>query len=122
MGVLKVADLRTEAELKYSDLQFESSSGVVVSLRNLLRLDDTARRNAQVLLKSLDEKPADDASASFDQLAHQENTLRDLFLLVADNADEMKREVEHWDLAMRLVVMERWMESTQAGEASSSAS
>lgn len=124
MGVLKVADLRTEAELKYTDLPFESSAGVVVRLRNLLRLDDDARRSAQVLLKSLDAVGADegDGAAAFDQLDHQANVLRDLFLLVADDTGEMKREVEHWDLAMRLYVMERWMESSQAGEASSSAS
>lgn len=123
MGVLKVADLRTEAELKYADLPLETTGGVVVSLRNLLRLEDSARRSAQVLIEALDKKPAAEASegAVFDQLANQEATLRDLFLLVADNPGEMRREVEQWDLAMRLLVMERWMEGTQAGEASSSA-
>ncbi|WP_411140246.1 phage tail assembly protein [Streptomyces sp. x-80] len=125
MGVLKVADLRTEAELKYADLQLETAGGAVVSLRNLLRLDDSARRSAQVLIEALDKKPeagTEGEGAAFDQLVRQEATLRDLFLLVADNRDEMRREVEGWDLAMRLLVMERWMEGTQAGEASSSAS
>lgn len=121
MGVLKINDLRSEAELKYGDMELETSTGVTVRLRNLLRLEDTARRNAQILIDSLDKKTEGETKA-FDQLGHQENVLRDLFLLVSDNVDEMKREVDNWDLALRLVVLDKWMTDTQAGEASSSAS
>jgi hypothetical protein len=121
MAALNVAQLRTEAEQKYTDLPIETSSGALVHLRNLLRLPDEARKSAQVLMGSLDGKKGDDAADVFDQLGHQEAVLRDLFLLVADDLDEMKREIESWDLALRLYVFEKWSEGTQAGEASSSA-
>lgn len=124
MAIRKVADLRSEAHQRYTDLEIETSSGVVIRLRNLLRLEDTARKSAQVLMGSLDSKDADPSQTGdvFDQLTHQETVLRDLFLLVTDDVDETKREVETWDLAVRLFVFEQWSEATQPGEASSSAS
>ncbi|WP_275462062.1 phage tail assembly protein [Streptomyces noursei] len=122
MAVRKIADLRTEAELKYADLPLETAAGVVINLRNVLRLDDAARRTAQTLIASLDVKePAADGSG-FDQLDHQARTIRDLLLLVADQPQELAREIDGWDLALRLHVMELWTEGTQAPEASSSAS
>lgn len=116
---MKVADLRREAEEKYTDLEIELDDGGVIRMRNLLRLDDRARHSAQVLIESLDSK---EERKGFDALAHQEGVLRDLFLLVADDTEAMKREIEGWDLPLRFRVLEAWTERTQAGEASSSAS
>lgn len=116
---MKVADLIREADGKFKALPLELDDGTVVNLRNLVRLDETARKTAQVLISALDDKK--DHGADDDALARQERTLRDLFLLVADDTAAMKGLVETWDLAVMLTVLERWMEDTQAGEASSSA-
>ena len=116
---MKVADLRREAEEKYTDLEIELDGGGVIRMRNLLRLDDKARHSAQVLINSLDDK---EEGKGFDALAHQEKVLRDLFLLVADDVDVMKRENDGWDLPLKLRILEAWTERTQTGEASSSAS
>lgn len=116
---MKVSDLRREAEEKYTDLEIELDDGSVIRMRNLLRLEDAARHSAQVLIESLDSK---EERKGFDALAHQEQVLRDLFLLVADDTEAMKREIETWDLPLRFRILEAWTESTQVGEASSSAS
>jgi hypothetical protein len=116
---MKIDDLRREAEAKYTDLTLELDGGSVIRMRNLLRLDDKARHSGQVLIESLDAK---EDRKGFDALAHQERVLRDLFLLVADDTDAMKREIEAWDLPLKMHILEKWMEQTQAGEASSSAS
>lgn len=118
---MKVSDLQAEAAAKYTDLPLELDDGSVIQLRNLLRLDDKARKTAQVLLDSLDSK--DDAQkAKLDQLSHQERVLRDLFLLVADKPDVLAPLLDGWDLAMRMHVLETWTESTQLPEAERSAS
>jgi hypothetical protein len=118
---MKVADLRREAEEKYTDLPLELEDGTVVHLQNLLRLNDQARRTAQVMLDSLDKKETADGQ-ELDQLGHQERVIRDLLKLVADNPGAIKDAVDSWDLPMLLLVIERWTERTQVGEADSSAS
>lgn len=110
-----IADLRAEAEDKYAGLPFKATDGTLITLRNLLRLDDTARKNAQVLLKSV--KGSDDEGEDFDALAHQERVLRDLFLLVADNTAAMRTEIRTWDLALKVLVLDKWMAATQLPEA-----
>ncbi|WP_431781702.1 phage tail assembly protein [Streptomyces chumphonensis] len=120
----KIADLQREAHTKYTDLPLELEDGTVVELRNLLRLDDKARKTAQVLLAAMEEDKGEqiEGSDALDQLTHQENVLRDLFLLVADKPEALRPEVDRWDLALKLYVLEMYTEGTQAGEASSSPS
>jgi ABC-type uncharacterized transport system substrate-binding protein len=116
---MKISELQAEAEAKYTDLPIELDDDGVIRMRNLLRLDDKARHSAQVLIDSLNDK---EDRKGFDVLAHQERVLRDLFLLVADDTEAMKREIEEWDLPLKLHILDKWMEQTQVGEASSSAS
>lgn len=116
---MKISELQAEAEAKYTDLPIELDDGTVVRMRNLLRLEDKARHTAQVLIDSLDDK---EDRKGFDVLAHQEKVLRDLFLLVADDIDIMKQQVDGWDLPLKLHLLEKWTDLTQVGEASSSAS
>lgn len=121
----KIADLQREALNKYTDLPLERADGTTVRLRNLLRLDDKARQTAQILIAAIDDAEQADQienSEAFDLLTHQEKVLRDLFLLVADDPDAMRAEVDAWDLALKLHVLEMWTEGTQVGEASSSPS
>ncbi|WP_405944757.1 phage tail assembly protein [Streptomyces sp. NBC_00932] len=122
---LSIKALRQEAEDKYPGLPLELDDGTVVTLRNLLRLDDTAQKNAQILVQSLQSAKGDTPSLDApDELERQKRIIRDLFLLVADNPKAMKAELaqDGWDMAMLFIVIERWTELTQLPEASSSAS
>lgn len=120
---MKVADLRREAEEKYTDLPLELDDGTTVQLQNLLRLNDQARRTAQVMLASLNQDEKDGAEGTdgeqLDKLARQERIIRDLLKLVADDP-AAAGVVDTWDLPMLLLVLERWTERTQPGEAPSS--
>lgn len=118
---MKVADLQTEAAQRYTDLPLELDDGSTIKLRNLIRLDDTARKNAQVLLDALNSK-GEEGKEDLSQLTHQERALDDLFLLVADEPKAMRGLLDGWDLAVKLLLVERWTEATQAPEAPSSSS
>ncbi|MFE7106643.1 phage tail assembly protein [Streptomyces sp. NPDC057575] len=114
---LSIKALRDEAEDRYPGLPLVLDDGATVTLRNILRLDDTAQKNATVLIESLDGIEGETS----DQLERQKRVIRDLLLLVCDSPKAMAAELDTWDLALYLLVMEKWQADTQLPEASSSA-
>jgi len=109
--------LRDEAEDRYPGLPLTLDDGTTVTLRNILRLDDTAQKSVTVLIDSL--RGAEGETS--DQLEQQKKVTRDLLLLVCDNPKALAAEMETWDLAIYLLAMEKWQAETQLPEASSSA-
>ena len=117
--VISIEDLQRQAEDKYPGLPLKLGDGTVVTLKNLLRLSDTAQKNATILIDSI--KDTGDGSTA-EQLEHQKRVVRDLLMLVADNPKAMKDEVTTWDLGLLLLVMEKWQEETELPEADGSPS
>lgn len=128
MAKLNIADLQREAQERYASLELETEDGRTVVLRNLLRLDDTARKNATTLLGAFAKKAGGKGAKgkdSVDDLAEldaQERALGDFLLLVADDTEAMRDLLAGFDLALKMALVEHWTEATQPGEAPRSAS
>ncbi|MBE4791023.1 phage tail assembly protein [Streptomyces caniscabiei] len=117
---ISVEDLQRQADDKYPGLPLKLQDGTVVTLKNLLRLNDTAQKNATILIDAI--KTDDDNSSTADQLEKQKRVVRDLLLLVCDNPTALKPVVDDWDLALLLLVMEKWQKETELPEADGSPS
>lgn len=129
MAKLNIADLQREAQERYASLELETQDGRTVVLRNLLRLDDTARKSAQSLLGAFAKKASGKGGAKgkdgVDDLAEldaQERALGNFLLLVADDTEAMRELLADFDLALKMALVEHWTEATQPGEAQRSAS
>jgi hypothetical protein len=116
---ISIEDLQRQADDKYPGLPLKLEDGTVVTLKNLLRLNDTAQRNATILIDSI---KTDDSDSTSDQLEKQQRVVRDLLLLVCDNPPALKPVVDSWDLALLLLVMEKWQAETELPEAAGSPS
>ena len=116
---ISVEELQRQAEDKYPGLPLKLTDCTVVTLKNLLRLNDTAQKNATILIDSI---KTDDSDSTADQLEKQRRVVRDLLLLVSDNPTALKSEVDSWDLALLLLVMEKWQTVTELPEADGSPS
>ncbi|MFE2912817.1 phage tail assembly protein [Kitasatospora indigofera] len=128
MAKLNVADLRSEAATRYAALELETEDGRTIVLRNLLRLDDAARKTAQALLGAFAKKASGKGGKgkeSTDDLAEldaQERAITDFLLLVADDTEALRDLLADFDLALKMALVEHWTEATQPGEAQRSAS
>jgi hypothetical protein len=116
---ISIEDLQRQAEEKYPGLPLKLGDGTVVTLKNLLRLNDTAQKNATILIDSI---KTDESDSTAEQLEKQKRIVRDLLLLVADNPKAFKPVVDDWDLALLLLVMEKWQAETELPEAGGSPS
>ncbi|MEI5522542.1 phage tail assembly protein [Streptomyces brasiliscabiei] len=117
---ISIEDLQRQAEDKYPGVPLKLEDGSVVTLKNLLRLNDTAQKNATILIDAI--KTDDDGDSTADQLEKQKRVVRDLLLLVCDNPKALKAAVDSWDLALLLIVMEKWQAATELPEADGSPS
>lgn len=117
--VFSIQALQEEAENKYPGLRLELADGKIVTFKNLLRLSDTAQKNATILIDSI--KDTGDGTTT-EQLEHQKQVIRDLFMLISDDPKAARDEVASWDLAMLLLVMEKWQAETELPEADGSPS
>ncbi|WP_405056964.1 phage tail assembly protein [Kribbella sp. NBC_01505] len=104
-------DIRAAAEKKYGATNIPLGNGRVCKLLNPLRL---SKENRAALMAKQDELESEDAD--------QEAILSDSLKLVAENANDAKALLKELggDLAMLAIVFEKYNESTQLGEASSS--
>lgn len=103
-------DIRAAAEAQYGALEIEVG-GTTVRLLNLLRL---SRKNRDALVAVQDKLSADGAD--------QEALLKEAITLVAETpaqARALLKEVGD-DLAVLATIFQRYVEGTQAGEASGS--
>ncbi|KWT60598.1 hypothetical protein ADL21_18270 [Streptomyces albus subsp. albus] len=102
--------MMAEAAAEYAGLELETRAGETVQLRNILMLPDKGLKAARVILARLGENGTDD----LEELVPQ---IRDLLLLVADDAKALKAEMEDWPLGMFVRAVGEWQEETQVGEA-----
>ncbi len=112
MGV-SLNSLMTEAQRKYTDLELDLADGTAARLRNLLLLEDGERKAAQELVAALDGSGDED---------EQLRCIRDLLIAVADRPDAVREEIAGWPAVALVLIIERYLEDTQAGEASRSSS
>ena len=106
--------LREEAERKYAPCPIELSDGTVVTLRNLIRLEPKVRTKVYDTLKLLEND--DDTDADFDAMV---NAATKVLEMVADDGPRLIKELGG-DVALMMLLIERWMKNTQPGEATTS--
>ncbi|WP_326742584.1 phage tail assembly protein [Streptomyces sp. NBC_01768] len=114
MDAVSFDDLMSEAEEKYAALPLRTRDGKTVNLRSIAMLPKEGRRAADVLLKSMGAEDNDDDTDK------TEKTIRDLLVVVSDDAPAMRAEVKDYPLAVLMVLVERYTGSTQVGEAAGS--
>lgn len=114
MDTVSFDDLMAEAEEKYAALPLRTRDGKTIHLRSIAMLPKEGRKTADVLLKSMGTEGDDDTDKA-------EKTIRDLLVVVSDDAPAMRAEVKDYPLAVLMVLIEKYTGSTQVGEAGGSA-
>lgn len=114
-NVFTLEDIDKSLNDKYAPLVFQAGK-TKFQLRQILRLTASEREAVVAKLEALQETPEDDLS---------EEMIRDTmtFVLTAATADGKGDELIgalDGDLLRMKILFERWMEDTQAGEASAS--
>lgn len=116
--------MRAEMDQKYAPVVLELGGDDVVVLQNVLRIKPGARKQALALIKqiqSLTESKDEDAEMSEEDIDTINELQEQILCLAADNPGLLKEAVGG-DPMIVMEIFNRWMESTQAGEASSSES
>lgn len=114
--------IREEADRSFRPVIIELSDGTECVLSNLLRLPKRERIQVTQLLKKMEHLDGGTA----DELGEDDvdvflTTATEVLSLVADKGKKLIAEIDG-DLTVTMKVMEKWMESTQSGEASGSES
>lgn len=121
-NLFTLESLREEADRSFRPVVITLSDGTECTLANLLRLPRKQRIEVTKLLKNLehleggtaDDLEEDDVDAFL-------NTATEILTIVGDRGKKLVAEIDG-DLTVTMKVMEKWMESTQSGEASGSES
>ena len=121
-NLFTLESLREEADRSFRPVVITLSDGTECTLANLLRLLRKQRIEVTKLLKNLehleggtaDDLEEDDVDAFL-------NTATEILTIVGDRGKKLVAEIDG-DLTVTMKVMEKWMESTQSGEASGSES
>ena len=106
--------LREEAERKYAPCPIELPDGTVVTLQNLIRLPSKVRTQVYDTLKLLEND--DDGDTDFDAMVDAAAAVLEM---VADDGPRLVKELGG-DVALMMLLIERWMQNTQPGEATTS--
>ncbi|MGG7570375.1 hypothetical protein [Streptomyces sirii] len=101
--------MMAEAAAEYAGLELETRAGETVQLRNILMLPDDGLKAARVILGQFGETGAQE----LEELVPQ---IRDLLLLVADDATALKAEMTDWPLGVFVRTVGEWQEETQVGK------
>jgi argininosuccinate lyase len=119
-NLFTLESIREEADRSFRPVVITLSDGTECVLSNLLRLPKKSRLEVTKLLKKLehlegeqsDELESDDVDVFLD-------TASEILSIVGDKGKKLVAEIGG-DLTVTMKVMEKWMESTQSGEASGS--
>lgn len=128
MATFSLDDIRAAADAKYGslDIPLSEKQGDVVRLMNPLRMSEEQRKELQRIQDKLNEAgdKSDSEEASEDAIAEQTALIKEMLLAVAENkqAGQKLLDALNGDLAMTMVVFEKYTEGTQLGEASASQS
>jgi hypothetical protein len=107
-------DLRAEVEREYAPVEITLHDGTVVTLKHLLRLPKKSRDKVAETLKVLEPKEGEEPDV--DVMTEAATTV---LKLVGDNGAALVKELDG-DITLIMRVLERWMATTQPGEASPS--
>lgn len=114
--------IREEADRSFRPVVIELSDGTECTLANLLRLPRKDRLEVTRLLKKLENIEGEDAdNLEDDDVDVFLDTATQVLTIVGDRGKKLVAEIDG-DLTVTMKVMEKWMESTQSGEASGSES
>ena len=114
--------IREEADRSFRPVIIELSDGTECTLSNLLRLPKKERLEVTRLLKKLENmEGAEQDDLEDDEVDLFLNTATEVLTIVGDKGKKLIAEIDG-DLTVTMKVMEKWMESTQSGEASGSES
>lgn len=128
MATFSLDDIRAAADAKYGslDIPLSEKQGDVVRLLNPLRMSEDQRKELQRIQDKLNEAgdKSDSEEASEDAIAEQTALINEMLLAVAENKQAGQKLIDalNGDLAMTMVVFEKYTEGTQLGEASASQS
>lgn len=114
-NVFTLEDIDRSLNDKYAPLVFQAGK-VKFQIRQILRLTTTEREAVVEKLESLQETAEDDLSEDM----IRETMTFVLTVATADGKGEDLISVLDGDLLRMKILFERWMEDTQAGEASAS--
>jgi hypothetical protein len=123
MGKMFTLDsIREEADRSFRPVVIELSDGTECTLANLLRLPKKDRIEVTRLLKNLENIEGQETdNLEDDEVDAFLDTATAVLLIVGDKGKRLVAEIDG-DLTVTMKVMEKWMESTQSGEASGSES
>jgi|APGre2960657404_1045060.scaffolds.fasta_scaffold06014_3 hypothetical protein len=113
-NVFTLDSLREEVEREFAPVQIELSDGTVVTLRHLLRLPKSTRDKVIDTLKALETEEGEeqDVDGMIDAATA-------VLKMVADQGARLVKELDG-DVTLTMRVLERWMKTTQPGEATTS--
>ena len=104
-------DLRAEVEREYAPLEITLSDGSTVTLKHLLRLPKKTRDKVVDTLKTLETKEGEEPEV--DEMV---DAATSVLKMVSDHGAALVKELDG-DVTLIMRVLERWMASTQPGEA-----
>ena len=107
-------DLRAEVEREFAPVEVTLHDGTTVTLRNLLRLPKKTRDKVVDTLKALETKEGEDQDV--DAMVDAATAV---LKMVSDNGAALVKELDG-DVTLIMRVLERWMQTTQPGEATPS--
>lgn len=115
-NIISLDSIREDVERKFKPVVIDLG-GTEVTLRNLLRLDATKRREVTALLKSV-QRDGDESVDADEVLASMHKVLE----IVADDVKSGKALTKALagDLTVTMEVIHLWTEATQPGEAENS--
>jgi hypothetical protein len=114
-NIFTLDSLREEVEKQYAPVTITLADGSEVLLRNLLRLPRKLREEALETLRELENVEQDSADeSSVDKMTEVASSVLDL--VAESGGKRLIRELDG-DLTLTMKVLQRWMESTQVGEA-----
>lgn len=114
--------IREEADKSFRPVAITLSDGSECVLSNLLRLPRKKRIEVTALLKKLENMDGvEESDLDEDEVDVFLDTATTILTIVGDRGRKLVDEIDG-DLTVTMKVMEKWMESTQSGEASGSES
>lgn len=121
-NMFSLDSIREEADRSFRPVIIELSDGTECVLSNLLRLPKKDRVEVTRLLKKLEHLDgAEQDNLDDDEVDVFLDTATQVLTIVGDRGKKLVAEIDG-DLTVTMKVMEKWMESTQSGEASGSES
>jgi hypothetical protein len=121
-NLFTLQSIREEADRSFRPVVITLADGSECTLSNLLRLPKKQRLEVTRLLKKLEHLEGNDPDdLESDDVDVFLETASQILCVVGDKGKKLVAEIDS-DLTVTMKVMEKWMDSTQSGEASGSES